>query len=100
MPRAHARSLLATIAVAAVLVYGLAGHGLSQMGGHDELAGAAAGLCMLLVAALGCTARVKPQACGTVVVLHRLPTGEAPPPHPAVDASARASPALLQRFRN
>ncbi len=61
------RSLLAATAVAAVLSYGLAGHGLPQMSSHDGMAGAAAGLCLLLATALGFAAIPTPNAHHTPV---------------------------------
>lgn len=60
MNRARIRPLLAATAVAAVLAYGLSGHALPQKSGHDGMAGAATGLCLLLVTVLGLAAAPKP----------------------------------------
>ena len=68
MTVARTRSLLAATAVAAVLSYGLAGHSLPQMSSHDGMAGAVAGLCLLLVTVLGYVAAPKPQARRPAVV--------------------------------
>ncbi|MEO8290460.1 MAG: hypothetical protein ABI649_05630 [Gaiellaceae bacterium] len=96
------RLLLAAVAAAAVLAYGTAGHGLPQMKSHEGMAGSAIGLCLLLV---------------SVVVIITVPRSEVPrrflqalalavaAPTAAfalapLDARARASPRVLQRFRN
>lgn len=94
------RSLLAATAVAAVLSYGLSEHSLPQMSSHDGMAGAAAGLCLLLVTVLGYIAAPKPQAPRPVVVAEATPGYLEPPPRPPLDGRARASPSALQRFRN
>ncbi len=94
------RSLLAATAVAAVLSYGLSGHSLPQMSGHDGMAGAAAGLCLLLVTVLGFIAAPKLQAHRPTVVTEAAPGYVEPPPWPPLNGRARASPSALQRFRN
>ncbi|MBA3716854.1 MAG: hypothetical protein H0W87_01325 [Actinobacteria bacterium] len=95
MRRVHAG--LATIAVAAILLYGFAGHGPLYMN-QDGMTGAA-GICLLVVTLLGCVAAARPEA-------HRFPlsiaavlsVGADVPRSP--DGRARASPRILQRFRN
>jgi hypothetical protein len=99
MTRAGIRSLLAATAIAAVLSYGLSGHGLPQMS-HEGMAGAGAGFCMLLAAALGCVASPKPEAHHPAVATEAAPTYLDPPPYPPPDGRARASPTALQRFLN
>jgi hypothetical protein len=101
MSTARIRPLLATTAVAAVLVYGLSGHGhgMAQMS-HDEMAGAAAGLCLLLATAVAYAAAPKPAARQPAFVADAPPTYVAAHPRPPLDARARASPVALQRFRN
>lgn len=94
------RSLLATTAVAAVLSYGLSGHGLPQMSSHDGMAGAAAGFCLLLVTVLGSVGMPKPDAYVPAVFTDALQSYAYPAPRPPVDGRARASPSILQRFRN
>jgi hypothetical protein len=100
MPALRLRSLLATTAVAAVLVYGLSGHGLTQMSSHEGMAGAAAGLCLLLVSLLRHVVTAKPEKRPTPVPMDAAPGAAMPAPPPPVDARARASPRVLQRFRN
>jgi hypothetical protein len=99
MSTACIRPLLATIATAAVLGYGLSGHGLAQMN-HEEMAGAAAGLCLLLATAVAYAAASKPAAHQRAVVGDAAPTYVAALPRPPLDARARASPVALQHFRN
>jgi hypothetical protein len=100
MTRAWIRPLLAAIAVAAILSYGLLGHGLPQLSAHDGMAGAAAGLCLLLVTVLGYAATPKPEAHQPAVVGEPAPRYGGRPPRPPLDGRARASPSALQRFRN
>jgi len=100
MTRARIRPLLAGIAVAAILSYGLSGHGLPQMSTNDGMAGAAAGLCLLLIAVLGWAATPKPVVRRTAVVTDRSRAPVCSPPPQWLDGSARASPSALQRFRN
>ena len=100
MSAGRVRSLLAATAVAAVLSYGLAGHGLPQMSSHDGMAGAAAGLCLLVATALGFAAMRTLEAQQTPVVREAVAITAAPPPPVPLDGRARASPAALQRFRN
>jgi hypothetical protein len=99
MTRAQIRPLLAATAIAAVLSHGLSGHGLPEMD-HDAMAGAAAGLCLLLATALGFAAMPKPEAHHPPLVTPATRTYSGPPLHPPIDGRARASPSTLQRFRN
>lgn len=99
MTTARIRSLLAATAIAAVLSFGLSGHGLPQMS-HDGMAGAGAGLCLLLAAVLGCIATPEPEAHNHAVVTEAASPYLDPPPHQPLDGRARASPTALQRFLN
>ena len=99
MTPARMRPLLAATAVAAVLAYGLAGHGVPQMS-HDGMAGVAAGLCLLLTTALAYAATPRPRAQDCAVITDAAPTYVGPPPRPPLDGRARASPSALQCFRN
>jgi hypothetical protein len=99
MSASRVRSLLAVTAVAAVLSYGLSGHGLPQMSSHDGMAGAAAGLCLLLATALVCAA-LPTRAHHTPVLGEAAPVALGSAPRPPLDGRARASPSALQRFRN
>jgi hypothetical protein len=99
MSTARIRPLLAATAVAAVLVYGLSGHGTPQMS-HDELTGAAAGLCLLLAIAVAYAGAPKRAAHRPAVVADTAPAYVEAPTSPLVDGRARASPVALQRFRN
>jgi hypothetical protein len=94
------RSLLAATAIAAVLSYGFLGHGLPQMSGHDGMAAATTGLCLLLVTVLGFAVTPKPDAHHPAVVADAAPAYVGPPPRPPLDGRSRASPSALQRFRN
>jgi hypothetical protein len=94
------RSLLAVTAVAAVLSYGLSGHGAPQMSSHDGMTGAAAGLCMLLATALAFAAMPTPRTHHTAVLREAAPIAVSPAPTAPLDGRARASPSSLQRFRN
>ena len=100
MSAPRTRSLLAMTAVAAVLSYGLAGHSLPQMSSHDGMAGATAGLCLLLTTLLGLAAAPKPEAHHLAAVADAVRGYIDPPPRPPLDGRARASPSALQRFRN
>jgi hypothetical protein len=100
MSARRVRSLLAATAVAAVLAYGLSGHGPPQMSSHDGMAGAAAGLCLLLATALGFAATPKPDVPRTPRLRDGAPIAGGSPPDAPVDGRARASPSALQRFRN
>jgi hypothetical protein len=100
MTAAGIRGLLAATAVAAVLSYGLSAHGLPQMSSHDDMAGVAAGLCLLLVTVLGYVAAPNPRARRPAVVGDATPSYIGPPSRPPLDGRARASPSALQRFRN
>jgi hypothetical protein len=94
------RPLLAVAVVAAVLSYGLSGQGPPQMSSHDGMAGATAGLCLLLVIVLMCAAAPEPEAHHPTVVTDGEPSYVDPPQRPPLDGRARASPSALQRFRN
>ena len=94
------RSLLAASAAAAILSYGVVGHGLSHTTSGHEMAGVVAGLCLLLATVLG--------GAGARPVVAELPAaredatsalGVTPLLQPR-DNRARASPSTLQRFRN
>jgi hypothetical protein len=100
MSARRVRSLLAVTAVAAVLSYGLSGHGLPQMSSHDGMAGAAAGLCMLLATVLVFAAVPTPGAHHTPVLREATPVAVGSAPRAPLDGRARASPSALQRFRN
>ena len=54
--------LLATTAVVAVLSYGLSSHGALNTSSHDGMAGAAAGLCLLVATVLASVAFLRPPA--------------------------------------
>ena len=96
----RSRSLVAAIAVSAVILYGLAGHGLLHMNGKEGMAAAAAGLCLLLMTALGYIAVPKPEVPRkAVVTAWPRARGRLPAP-PGAEGRARASPVALQRFRN
>ena len=97
MIRARSRSLVAAIAVSAVILYGLAGHGLPHMNGQE---GMAAGLCLLLMTVLGYIAVPKPEVPRkAMVTAGPRARGRLPAPPPA-EGRARASPVAPQRFRN
>jgi hypothetical protein len=81
------------------LAYGLSGHGMPQMS-HDGVAGAAAGLCLLLVTVLPYLAVPKRETRDVALVVEGTPRYVAWPTTPALDVRARASPHALQRFRN
>jgi hypothetical protein len=97
---ARVRSVVAATIVAAVLSYGLSGHGLPQLSDHDGMAGAAAGLCLLLATALTFAAIPRLAATRMPVLQDAAPTAAASPPPTHLDGRARASPSVLQRFRN
>jgi hypothetical protein len=99
MSRAGIRPLLAVAAAAAVFAYGLSGHGLPEMS-HDGMAGAVAGLCVLLVAVLTYTALPRLDGPDATRAADPVPSYAARPLRPALDGRARASPSALQRFRN
>lgn len=99
MTTAGIRSLLAATAIAAVLSYGLSGHGLPQMS-HDGMAGAGVGLCLLLAVALGCIATTEPEARNHEVATEAASPFLDPRLHQPLDGRARASPTALQRFLN
>lgn len=94
------RSLLATISAAAVLGYGLAGHGIPQVSSHDGMPGAAAGLCLLLATALQCIVARRPQAQSFPLATSSWATPIGQPRPTRLDGRARASPPVLQRFLN
>jgi len=99
MTTARIRPLLAATAAAAVLSYGLSGHGLPQMTSHDGMVGATAGLCLLLATVLVYAAMPEPETHEPSVVMDAAPNYVDPPQRP-LDGRARASPSSLQRFRN
>lgn len=93
---------MACAAAAAVLVFGLAGHTVPQEDAHQGMVGSAVGLCMLLLAtlALVCAEPSEPVA-STLGVARDGRLAVAQMPRAARTAArARASPAVLQRFRN
>ena len=100
MGRTRIQSLHAAIAVAAVLLYGLAGHGLPQMSSHEGMTGTAAGLCLLLATALACVVAPAPDTRLATVAMPEAPARGGSPPRTPMDGKARASPRALQRFRN
>ena len=94
------RLVLAATAVGATLSYGLAGHALAQVESHDGMAGAAAGLCLLLATALGLALAPKPAPESSFPVRAAAPVVVSLEAAAPVDGRARASPSALQRFRN
>jgi hypothetical protein len=100
MTTARLRPLLAAAAAAALLSYGLFGHALPRLESHDGMPGAAAGLCLLLVTALGYAALKRPKAERPALVANAHPAYVGAPARPPLDTRARASPSVLQRFRN
>jgi hypothetical protein len=100
MSTGRVRSLAAATAVGAVLAYGLAGHALPEMSSHDGMAGAAAGLCLLLGTAIAFTATPKPDMPRRLLLPRAAPIMLGRPPAAPLDGRARASPSALQRFRN
>jgi hypothetical protein len=100
MSAGRVRSLLAATAVAAVLSYGLSGHGLPEMSDHDGMAGATAGLCLLLATVLAFAALPTPGAHHTPVLREAAPIAVGSARRAPLDRRARASPSALQRFRN
>ena len=99
MTTAHFRALLAAIVVAAVLSYGLSGHGLQQVS-HEGMSGVAVGLCLLFVTALALAAPRRAEPHRPAVAAELVAVYVGPAPGPRLDARARASPSVLQRFRN
>ena len=94
------RSLLAASAAAAVLSYGVVGHGLSHAISGDGMVGTIAGLCLLLATVLGIVRALpvvtdKPAARESAPIALNVSALPAP-----LDDRARASPITLQRFRN
>lgn len=100
MSASRVRSFLAATAVAAVLAYGLGGHGLPQLSSHDGMAGATAGLCLLLAAALAFAATPEPDEPHAPLLREAAPIAVGRPADAPLDGRARASPTALQRFRN
>jgi hypothetical protein len=99
MTRARIRALVASTAAAAVLVHGLVGHGLPHAS-DDGMAGAAAGLCLLLVPALAFARMRTPGVHHTPVLGEAASIAVSAPRRSPLDGRARASPSALQRFRN
>ncbi|MFN2470464.1 MAG: hypothetical protein ABR583_05640 [Gaiellaceae bacterium] len=98
MSRPRTRSLLAATAAAGLLAYGIGGHGLAHAGPHAGLAAGAAGLCLLLVTVLRrATPAALPEGSLVLVGAPFFPT---PVQLPTAERKARASPPVLQRFRN
>jgi hypothetical protein len=91
---------MAATAIAAVLAHGLSGHGLPQMSSHDDLMGAAAGVCLLLASTLVFTAMPTPRAGHAAVLRDAAPTVVSPAPRVPLEGRSRASPSVLERFRN
>jgi hypothetical protein len=95
------RSLVAAAAAAAVLTYGLAGHGLPQVNSHEGMAESTLGLCVLLVTVVGLVAVPRPHGSPLPTrAVRAFPLTAAAPARRPDDARARASPSALQRFRN
>lgn len=90
------RSYVAAIGVAAVLAHGLTGH-VPQLD-HEGVSEAAAGLCLLVAAVVGFAALRPPDSRHPVVWRAHSPAVALLPVR--LDRKARASPAVLQRFRN
>ncbi|MEX2210741.1 MAG: hypothetical protein WD689_03135 [Gaiellaceae bacterium] len=92
---------LAGIAAAGVLAHGAVAHGLPAMGDHEGMAGATVGFCLLVVVAAASSVLVLP---GGLAAAPRpalvAPAGATPPAPARSHAGARASPSVLQRFRN
>jgi hypothetical protein len=99
MTPARLRALLATTAAIAVLVHGLAGHRLSDLG-EDHMTGAAVGLCLLLATVVVSAAAPKVAVHRGVVVAKAAPAYVTAPSSRTRDGRARASPSALMRFRN
>ena len=91
--------LSAVTAIAAMLLYGLAGHATHEMSTDDGMAGAVAGLCLLLVTVLGCVAIPRFGADREFRRVGLRASNPRPAP-PSMDRRARASPSTLQRFLN
>jgi hypothetical protein len=99
MTAARVRSLLAATAAAAVLAHGLTGHGLPQMS-HGDMAKAAAGVCLLLVTVLPGVAVPTVGAGELRTTAIAMATPMSATLDRVSDARSRASPPVLQRFRN
>jgi hypothetical protein len=95
MTTARIRSLLAATAVAALLAYGMSAHGMPQMN-HEGMAGAAAGLCLLLVTILAPVALPITEVRQPALVADEKPRRIALPQI----SPDKASPRVLRRFRN
>jgi hypothetical protein len=93
------RMLVAATAIAAVLSHGLSGHGLPQMS-SDDVAGAAAGVCLLLASALVFTMMPTPRRGRTAVLRKAVRIAVSSAPRVPLDGRSRASPSVLERFRN
>jgi len=90
----------ATAAIAAMLLYGLAGHATHEMSTDDGMAGAVAGLCLLLVTVLGCAGTPRSGQDRELRPAVGLWVSNPRPAPPSIDRRARASPSTLQRFLN
>ena len=97
-----ARRLLAILAVASVLLYVGGGHSAGTMAAaHDDMAGAEAGICLVLVTLLIVAA--VPQRPGQQTPLHAFAPASShagSDTRRRPDGRSRASPIRLQRFRN
>jgi hypothetical protein len=100
MSTVRTRSLLAVLAAASIIGYGIGGHALPMVESHDGMAGAGAGLCLLLAVGVACAVALRPQAQSFPVPLAALPITVDRVRERVVDQRARASPVVLQRFRN
>lgn len=94
------RVSVAALAVAVMLLYGLAGHGVHDLSLDDGMAGAVAALCLLLVTVVGHAAAPKPDTRARALVIDSLWVSARPQPYLSSDGRTRASPSSLQRFRN
>lgn len=99
MGEPRVRLVLATLAAAAVLGYGLVGHGLSHVTSH-EIAGAVATLCLLVATLLGTAAIARYAVNHGPAPRAKAETAPVVPAPGPADRRARASPPVLQRLRN
>lgn len=93
------RPLLATTAAAAVLTFGLSGHGLPPQS-HDAMSGAAVGVCVLLATALARLRTPPFEAAAPALATEATRALEATTAAAPADRRSRASPRTLKRFRN
>ena len=90
---------MATVAVATLLLYGLAGHGVHHLGTDEATAGALVGLCLLLVTVFCSSPAGRPHT-EHERGLQDPPVSTIAWPEHLVDLRARASPSTLLSFRN